>query len=158
MQEVKLSVEDLMQSVVHNNSVVNLKVNVIGLSGITYPDNLSKIFGRDKISGFNLYESFKLVYNLKVETRITNKITTCCYLDSSNIDESDNDIKIFHFEGYPESSMVKPLEELNFKKDGKYYNGYHNITLYEKRVFTFQFFLSEEDQFYSWDVNQDWNK
>ena len=133
-----------------NNEVLKCELSVFGIRGLVHNNGLfNEVFNSKglKMELNKVYETLSDVI-VKVTMDEFQVFTQIIWREKT----------ILNFKGYPNSTQLKKIEDLEFVPGENGYNQpFSNNTYYIAKSISFRFFLDEKEMIYDWDNNNQFN-
>ena len=133
-----------------NNEVLKCEISIFGIRGIVQNTGLfNQIFNE---------KDLKMELN-KVYTTLSDVIVKVAVDQFSIFTEVVwNGKVVLNFKGYPNSTQLHKLEDLEFSAgENGYSQPFRNTRLYSMKTISFRFFLDEKEIIYDWNANDSFN-
>tara|TARA_A100001388_G_C28687689_1_gene459672 strand:- start:594 stop:1019 length:426 start_codon:yes stop_codon:yes gene_type:complete len=133
-----------------NDKVLKCEVAVFGIRGIVHSNGLFNEVFNDKEIPMQINKVYETTVDIAVKTSIDefNVFTEVLWRNKT----------ILNFKGYPNSTQLKKIEDLDFVAGANGYSQpFKNKTLYILKTLSFRFFIDEKEVIYDWDANNQFN-
>jgi hypothetical protein len=133
-----------------NNEVLKCELSVFGIRGIVHNNGLFNEVFNSKGLKMKLNKVYETIVDVTIKTSVDqfSVFTEIIWRDKT----------VLNFRGYPNSTQIKKIEDLEFSAGENGYNQpFRNSTYYIAKTIAFRFFIDEKEMIYDWDQNNEFN-